>query len=1306
MSQSQNRASSGNWLENRTLVRHTPDAVVLINGYEEFATCPSCNRTINLQKYITTISADASVEMSASANFSVVIPQWELSRFMRDGVPVLQPALEVVIFMRGYFPMQGFADLGQAPTEGFDPNQIPLYPYYQVFRGVVTNVTHGYSGGFYTASVQCSNFLHFWNTQYISTNGAVIGSRPKGSMVEPSLIGSKLTGKNPYEIIYTLVKATFGAAYGVEFQFSKTSNVSAEDDAVNKNLYTHAAEWWAKNFSQNQGNLRMYGVDGSLYNVAQQAFLGAWSSISEDKFNKISKRVYTALKNQGVYTPLSPLSVLKALRANLFNAVSTVQSVASSEGGGITAVDVLRMQAFILDIGKMGQVNLFESEYMTKAQIAQAVIDITGYEFYQDVDGDLVFKPPMYNMDTSSDPVYVIEDRDLISIDESETEPEATMVKATGSHFANLGGHGVEGWMGVGAVFIDYRLVAKFGYKEETFESNFLSSRHALYISCINRLDLANVGVKSATVNIPLRPEMRAGYPIYIRSLDCFYYAKSISHSFSFNGQCTSTISCVAKRAKWFPPMAAGSGNGDLPSLSQVRLDAPGEFPQRPLMAYPQYLEGSNFEGPPQAIGFPNVVLALDASKVNIDSIDIPRGILTAEAYIEVALSKGILQRGATNTDFILSTGDFRGQTVTLSEIQDSYASVDAALAAGTATPNLSTAFGKILSEVEKIYNSVDAPEVKQLVNYLALQTSLRNYYAPGTDILGRYRYYSSSHPEAEHQAPENLVIEKDPPSLSVEVPAAPQTGGSTPTLEDVGGGRGVRITDKAPVRGIRIANVTNLGEDRKNAPKTLTVATSDVRFVTSGPQYQNLFEKVSEVKESWSEGKNFDFAPNQTRKAFGRLLTASALNKATSQTLRERFSEEYDRLLGEINTFSSNCGVAGDAQVTRAQRVADGELRKPKYGFTAAQNSPRKEDQVTIELLAGGLAETLWAYLNVVANRTTQSQKLRLEGNTITGTSLTESYLRLMDFRAQFVRAYTKGDLIVPDAAPAKIYDQASLEKTTKVSWTPIFPVSDGAGYEVFGNLPYGRGVTIAKYAGLLGTTREVPSGTDDDAQKAAEGKTNLGNYGINTSNLDSIEQLLIAYTVANPKGAPKPTGAAQILQNNALFSGEDTAGILATLNTDISGVDAVVQSLLKGETSEGAFIRNRPVTSFSRGQSLTSEAAAQNLARLTFGESSCSCQGSDSLFLVAALSEEFVGLYGEDPLVPWTQEQVYLPQAATGDYTKRVLAGEYLDSRNSSLAEEFASQGSLGDIYSDRAQNLASQVSALAAGIPDEEL
>ncbi len=1315
MSSLQSRPAAGNWVENRTLVRHAPDAVVLINGYEEFATCPSCNRKINLQKYITSIDADASTELTASANFSLSIPQYELSRFMRDGVPILQPSLEVVIFMRGYFPMKNFANLGQEVSPEFDANNVPVYPYYQVFRGVVTNVTHSYSGGFYNATVQCSNFLHFWQTQYISTNGAVFASRPKGSMVEPSLIGSKLTGMNPYEIVYTLVKATFGAAYGVEFKYSSTKNVSAEDDAEYKNLFTHAAEWWAKNFSKQQGNLRMYGVDGGLFNGAQQAYLGAWSSKS-DRFSKILKRVYTALNKDNTLRPLSSEDFKNRLKANLFNEISTVQSLAATEDGEVRAVDVMKMQAFILDIGKMGQVNLFESEYMTKSQIAQEVINITGYELYQDVDGDIVFKPPMYNMDTRTDPVYVVEDRDLISINETETEPEATMVKATGSHFANLAGHGVDNWMGVGAVFVDYRLVARFGYKEESFECNYLSARQALYISCVNRLDLANVGVKNATVTIPLRPEMRAGYPIFIPSQDCFYYVKSISHSFAFNGQCASTLSCVAKRSKWFPPMAATSG-GELPSLSNVRLDAPGEFPQRPLMAYPQYLDSGNTDGPPQAVGFPNVILALDADKVNIDSVDIPRSILTPEAYVELALSKGILERDSKDPEntFILRSGNFRGQPLTLTEIQDSYSQVDKALADGVLEPEPSTAFGKILVEIEKIYNSIDSPEVKQLVNYLALQTSLKNYYAPGISILGRYRYYSSSHPDKEHQAPKNLYLDakETDPTKRVKEPSAPEsTIKEVPTLKDVGGGRGIQVVGGSPQWGVEIAKVTNLGESGGESPPTIRVSTSEIRFVTTGPQFQRSIDRVSAVKEIWTEGGNFRLDRAQTTNRMLRLLTSAAAKGEVSSTLQERFTVEYERLIASIDVFSNNCGVNTKPAVTKARSEAQKIFSKNSkvYGKTSGEAFPRQEDSSAVRNSAVTLATMLWGYVGKVVEQAIDVQNLLKSGDTKYGSVKSENYDRLMQYRADFIRDYTNGELIVPDSAPAKIYDTAetgfSATKGGKylISWTPIFPVSDGAGYEVFGNLPYGRGVDIERYSGLLQSSRDVPLDTKDPAEAAAKGKTNVQNYSINASSMEAVEQFFVAWA-AEEYGSQNPRTAVDILNNSQLFSPQDKASVLAGLNTDLAHLQGVVEAILKGETPEFAFIRNIPVTSFTRGQSLTSEAAAENLARLTYGEVACACRGSDSMFLVAALSEEFADLYGTDPLVPWMQDQVYTPQTTEWKYNQKTLSGEYLDTRNTNLAEQFTSQGDVARSYTEAAENLTSGITNLAGQLPPEE-
>jgi hypothetical protein len=99
-----NRPYVGNWQINKTLVRHTPDAIVYINGHPEFVTCPSCNKKFDFNKYVTSVTCDAGVEPSAGASVRLSVPKSVTEVFSHDGNYVLKPGLEVTIFMRGYFP--------------------------------------------------------------------------------------------------------------------------------------------------------------------------------------------------------------------------------------------------------------------------------------------------------------------------------------------------------------------------------------------------------------------------------------------------------------------------------------------------------------------------------------------------------------------------------------------------------------------------------------------------------------------------------------------------------------------------------------------------------------------------------------------------------------------------------------------------------------------------------------------------------------------------------------------------------------------------------------------------------------------------------------------------------------------------------------------------------------------------------------------------------------------------------------------------------------------------------------------------
>ena len=487
------------------------------------------------------------------------------------------------------------------------------YPYYHTFHGVVTEVSHSYSGGVSTISVNCNSMLHFWQYQNMSTNASVFGARPTNSKNKMSMVGHNFTGMHPYQIMYTLHYDMVGAAGGVGWAMSSKSNQTAVSEVGQESLYSLNIKYWEKRFSGSIIKLRMHGATGELFTTMQAAFLGRTSSsrlstVLRNRFNTSKLRDTT----KGILQQAQTVGLYNKNRRSAIEA--TVQAFRSRPGtrkGDTNApkfeLNIVEMHAFVSNIGNWGQINLFESSYESKLDIAQKIMEMTGFEFFQDVDGDFVFKPPMYNLDTSSSRVYRIEDIDIINISYSEREPQVTYMTVKGSQFKNLQGTGTDGEWGVRGQYIDYRLVAQFGWRPGSYETAYFNDPKSMFFSAVNRMDIMNIGINSASVTIPERPELRPGYPVYIPYIDCFYYCNSFAHSHSVGGQCTTSLQLVGKRSKFFAP--GESNNAGKPGIDSIDLGAT-TLPERPL-------EVVGLDGKPRLSGFPNVVMALDPNGIN-----------------------------------------------------------------------------------------------------------------------------------------------------------------------------------------------------------------------------------------------------------------------------------------------------------------------------------------------------------------------------------------------------------------------------------------------------------------------------------------------------------------------------------------------------------------------------------------------------------------------------------------------------------------------------------------------------------------
>ena len=623
----------GTWkLNNQFLVKHTPDALVFINGDLSVPGCDVRQSSINIQPFIKGVSVDTSVEPGGhSATITMSIPRVFGESLIRDGRSVIKPTLEVHVYMRGYFPVKGLLDHlpddssevpfspgtgpGASSLSGstFSVKNIPSYPYYHVFHGIVTQANYEYSDGFYSMSIACASMLHFWQYQVITTNGSAFGARPRNSNVKMSLVGHNLTGMSPYGIIYMLYKDTAGAAAGVGFAMSGKTNTNAVSQVTGTSLYSMAMLYWERRFKQTMYSLRMHGTNGRLFNGAQQAFLGSARTSDLKRLIKGSQfadmtKLHVSLdpfgKLQGDVKRIRRADILGRVlgQIGLTGQGFDVAYAERSRAGGFS-VNILDAQAYVSDISNWGNVNLWESEYESKLDIANKVREVTGFEFYQDTDGDLVFKPPFYNMDTKSSRVYRIEDIDIISINFAEKEPNATMVTMKGSAFKNLAGTGLDNEWGVRGQYIDYRMVAQFGWRQHNMDISYFSNPRSMFYAAVNKLDLLNIDTNSAQCTIPIRAELRPGYPVYIPFVDSYYYLTAFSHSHQFGSQCATTMTLTGRRAKFFAP-----GKIDGVGIDRIKLAEP-HLPPTPL----QVTDGIV----PRLAGFPNVVLALDPNKTN-----------------------------------------------------------------------------------------------------------------------------------------------------------------------------------------------------------------------------------------------------------------------------------------------------------------------------------------------------------------------------------------------------------------------------------------------------------------------------------------------------------------------------------------------------------------------------------------------------------------------------------------------------------------------------------------------------------------
>lgn len=581
-------AFRGNFIPNaRPFVTLAPDAFVSIQGETTVIGCGECRREININQYLTGVSTEASVDSPpGSASFNLSIPDTDINNFYVDDQLLIIPMMEVEIYAKGYYTIGGFPQ------------------YYRIFWGLVSTVTKSWSNGVTTVSISCKDILRWWELTQVNINAAWMN--PFGSSTgQISFWGNQFAGANPTTVIIALARDAMGDFSHQTGSFQQFLPEQGPEGAVLAGYGKDIMAYWQLKFANIWNNLVVYGTSGKAYTFTSDPSQVSPYDVSQKIFEQESDILHFNKATEMFKTQPSEVAVAK------------------------------------FDLSKAPDFVLFEAEQRSKLSIATDARDQVGFEFYCDTTGDIIFKPPFYNLNViPNKPVSWINDFEIMEDSITDSEAEVyTHITSSGNAFGGL--------MDVGASdeittqrtgAIDYHLLRRYGWRRLDKQVEWAANAKKLYFFLLDFLDRTNAKRQNGTVTIPMRPEIRMGFPVWIPKYDSFFYVQAVSHNFSIGGQATTTLTLTAKRSKFIAPKNIGkitrsAGTGVLEQetvdgkVRQTTVDTYiVEFPDNagnssgivndPDPQKAQFSEGAIIRNPKtgKILGFPNAVMVFRAA--------------------------------------------------------------------------------------------------------------------------------------------------------------------------------------------------------------------------------------------------------------------------------------------------------------------------------------------------------------------------------------------------------------------------------------------------------------------------------------------------------------------------------------------------------------------------------------------------------------------------------------------------------------------------------------------------------------------
>ena len=509
-----------NEFRNRNVLKYAPDGFIVINGSLGARVVSPINisgtQDMEIRGGVTSVSINAALNPSGAskANIEIIAPQYkglheDYYVTLPNGarIPYFIPMMEVKVYLKGQF---------LRAENNYKPQ------YYPAFWGLILDVTETYSSGVNTFSLSCGDLLSWWKHQKITLRPASLQAVQGAPTANK--FATVFENMNPWEVVYSLFMDSYFAQKGTgegfyNFIYAKFSKDGFSPDFGNVNadetfgaLARDTITYWNKRFGFDSANpkdpnrvpLEMYGLRGPInVDSIEDAVLKFDSTARKDRASNIKARL------------------------NLdFNILARVQPYGA------------------FDLYGDGSEPLVHS----KLEIVNEVCEQTHMEFFLDTNGSFVFKPPFYNLDVSSESLlsYRIDQKDIINFTASTNSENIVNYLEVTSPLRYETGQEVIGY------HMDYDSMKRYGIRYQQVAMRYGNDAKTLRLLAVAEMARINGAALTGSLSIPLRPELRLGYPVYVRHIDAFYYVAGITHNLTFGSSATTDLTLEFRRDKIF----------------------------------------------------------------------------------------------------------------------------------------------------------------------------------------------------------------------------------------------------------------------------------------------------------------------------------------------------------------------------------------------------------------------------------------------------------------------------------------------------------------------------------------------------------------------------------------------------------------------------------------------------------------------------------------------------------------------------------------------------------------------------------